>query len=221
MEIDDYDVHSNLVEKFIIKGDKNAFRKMLNMSLNNTISKNEKKKENIIKRQQFLKSMRARQPPQFHNHNFHLNNLSKNYNTYKNNEVNNLRLDLHNFIQDPEYKNKCMKGNYKWATLKYHQIKANLAKRKGVSIEELKMPKIWGNKKKNSMEMNGNIIKRKNNTLKKNDTPNIKENAKNNYLLNKYSHSLKSRKAPDIIKKYYSQKVSNNNIILDNINSSP
>ena len=94
MEIDDYDVHSNLVEKFIINGDKNAFRKMLNMSLNNTIATNEKKKENIIKRQQFLKSMKARQPPQFHNHNFHLNNLSKNYNTYKNNEVNNFRLDF-------------------------------------------------------------------------------------------------------------------------------
>ena len=63
MEIDDYDIHSNLVEKFIINGDKNAFRKMLNMNLNNTNVKTEKKKENIIKRQQFLKSMRARQPP--------------------------------------------------------------------------------------------------------------------------------------------------------------
>ena len=219
MEIDDYDIHSNLVEKFIINGDKNAFRKMLNMNLNDTNAKIEKKKENIIKRQQFLKSMRARQPA-FHNHNFQLNNLPKNYNTFKNNEISNFRLDLHSFIRDPEYQNKCMKGNYKWATLKFQQMKANLAKRKGVPIEELKMPKIWGNKKKTSMEMNGKVIKKKINTLKKSETGNTKENSKNNYFLNKYSQALKSRKTPEVIKKFYSHKNANN-IMMMNLNSSP
>ena len=113
-----------------------------------------------------------------------------------------------------------MKGNYKWATLKFHQMKANLAKRKGISIEELKMPKIWGNKKKISMEMNGKVIKRNDNTIKKYETANIKENNKNNYFMNKYSQVLKSRKTPDIIKRFYSPK-NNNNIMMVNINSSP
>ena len=58
MDIDDYDIHSNLVEKFIINCDKSAFRKMLNMNLNSTTTKQEKQKENLIKRQQFIKSMR-------------------------------------------------------------------------------------------------------------------------------------------------------------------
>ena len=46
MDIDDYDIHSNLVEKFIINCDKSAFRKMLNMNLNSTTTKQEKQKEN-------------------------------------------------------------------------------------------------------------------------------------------------------------------------------
>ena len=113
MEIDDYDIHSNLVEKFIVNCDKVAFRKMLNMDLNSTNNKIEKQRENIIKRQQFLKSMRARAPqhPHFHKDNYY----NQNYNTFKKDEISNFRLDLHNFIRDPEYKNKCMKGNYKWA----------------------------------------------------------------------------------------------------------
>ena len=39
MDIDDYDIHSSLVEKFITKCDKNAFRKMLNMNLNSISAK--------------------------------------------------------------------------------------------------------------------------------------------------------------------------------------
>ena len=62
MDIDDYDIHSSLVEKFITKCDKNAFRKMLNMNLNSATAKQEKQKENFLKRQQFLKSMRTKAP---------------------------------------------------------------------------------------------------------------------------------------------------------------
>ena len=34
MDLDDYDVYSNFVEKFIVNCDKSAFRKILNMNLN-------------------------------------------------------------------------------------------------------------------------------------------------------------------------------------------
>ena len=214
MEIDDYDIHSNLVEKFIVNCDKVAFRKMLNMDLNSTNNKIEKQRENIIKRQQFLKSMRARAPqhPHFHKDNYY----NQNYNTFKKDEISNFRLDLHNFIRDPEYKNKCMKGNYKWATLKFQQMKVNLAKRKGIPVEDLKMPKIWTNKRNINMEMNGNAIKRNNNTTtKKYESIKIRENAKNNYSLNKYANALKTKKNSDNFKKILSNIETNNINILN------
>ena len=43
MDIDNYDFYTSLVEKFIIKFNKNAFKKMLNMNLNNANAKLEKK----------------------------------------------------------------------------------------------------------------------------------------------------------------------------------
>ena len=49
MDIDDYDIHSSLVEKFITKCDKNAFRKMLNMNLNSISAKLEKKGGVLVK----------------------------------------------------------------------------------------------------------------------------------------------------------------------------
>ena len=202
MEIDDYDIHSNLVEKFIVNCDKVAFRKMLNMDLNSTNNKIEKQRENIIKRQQFLKSVRTRIPqhPHFHKDNYY----SQNYNTFKKDEISNFRLDLHNFIRDPEYKNKCMKGNYKWATLKFQQMKVNLAKRKGIPVEDLKMPKIWTNKRNINMEMNGNSIKRNNNMIKKYESVKIRENSKNNYSFNKYAKALKTKKNADGYKRILS-----------------
>ena len=213
MEIDDYDIHSNLVEKFIVDCDKSAFRKMLNMNLNSTNTKMEKQKENFIKRQQFLKSMRARLPQHSF---FHIDNYnSKNYNTFKKGEISNFRLDLHNFIRDPEYQNKCMKGNYKWATLKFQQMKVNLAKRKGIPVEDLKMPKIWTNKRNINMEMNGNSIKRNNKTLKKYESMNIKENNKNNYSLNKYTKALKNKKIQEGYKRIFINKEENNLKILN------
>ena len=216
MDIDDYDMHSSLVEKFIVNCDKTAFRKMLNMNLNNTNIKLEKKKESDIKRKQFLKSMRTKGPqhPYFHVD----NNINNNYNNFKKDEITNFRLDLHNFIRDPEYKNKCMKGNYKWATLKYQQMKVNLAKRRGIPVEDLKMPKIWTNKKKINMEMNGNNIKRNDNNFRKYDSANIKENTKNNYTVNKYAKVLKLKKNPEGFKKILSPK-GEKKVNIININS--
>ena len=216
MDLDDYDVHSNLVEKFIVNCDKSAFRKMLNMNLNKTSIKMEKQKESIIKRKQFLKGLRTKMPqhPYFQNDNYYINNYNNNF---KQGDISNFKLDMHNFIRDPEYQNKCMRGNYKWANLKFQQMKVNLAKRKGIPVEDLKMPKIWTKKKSINMEMNGNNIKRNNNSLKKYEAIHLKENAKTNFALNRFS-KLKTKKISEGSNRVLSQKEPNIlNII--NINS--
>ena len=216
MDLDDYDVHSNLVEKFIVNCDKSAFRKMLNMNLNKTSIKMEKQKESIIKRKQFLKGLRTKMPqhPYFQNDNYYNNNYNNNF---KQGDISNFKLDMHNFIRDPEYQNKCMRGNYKWANLKFQQMKVNLAKRKGIPVEDLKMPKIWTKKKSINMEMNGNNIKRNKNSLKKYESIHLKENTKTNYALNRFS-KLKTKKISEGSNRVLSQKEPNIlNII--NINS--
>ena len=214
MEIDDYEIHSDLVEKFISNCDKVAFKKMLNMNLNNNTDKLEKKKENLIRKQEFLKSMRAKKPPLYYN-NFHLNYFSDDRRAFKPDELNNFKIDFHNILQDPEYKNKCMKGNYKWANMKFQMMKANLAKRKGISIEELKMPKIWSKKKTSNFEMNGNNIINdgKLKSLKSlNKKSNLREDNKNSYTINKYTTKMPNinEKMKEYYKKQYSHKINNN-----------
>jgi len=90
----------------------------------------------------------------------HLNNNNDDlfsYNNYKENQINNFKLDFHNILQDPQYKDKCMKGNYKWGSMKFQMIKLNLAKRRGVSIDNLQMPKV-GERRRTQMEMNGQFV---------------------------------------------------------------
>ena len=123
------------------------------------------------------------QHPYFQNDNYYNNNYNNNF---KQGDISNFKLDMHNFIRDPEYQNKCMRGNYKWANLKFQQMKVNLAKRKGIPVEDLKMPKIWTKKKSINMEMNGNNIKRNKNSLKKYESIHLKENTKTNYLIEVY-----------------------------------
>ena len=202
MEIDDYEIHTDLVEKFISKGDKTAFKKMLNMNLTNNNNKLEKQKENLIKKQQFMNSMKQKKPSYYYN-NLHINHFNDNYKAFNPNEINSFKLDFHNLLQDPEYKDKCMKGNYKWGNMKFQMMKANLAKRKGIPIEELKMPKIWSKKKSSNMEMNGNFIINNNiDNYKKfnsmNIKVNLKEDNKNGYSMNK----LQVNKMPSINKKF-------------------
>ena len=211
MEIDDYEIHSDLVEKFISNGDKIAFKKMLNMNLNNNIDKLEKKKENLIRKKEFLKSMRAKKPPFYYN-NFPLNNFADNHRTFKVDEINNYKLDFHNILQDPEYKDKCMKGNYKWANMKFQMMKANLAKRKGISVDEFKMPKIWSKKRSSNMEMNGNNIINSGKMKSFNKKLNLKEDNKNSYTMNKYTTKIPNinKKMDEYYKRQYSQKNNNN-----------
>ena len=96
-----------------------------------------------------------RQQP--HNHSNNNNDDLFSYNNYKENQINNFKLDFHNVLQDPQYKDKCMKGNYKWGSMKFQMIKLNLAKRRGVSIDNLQMPKV-AERRRTQMEMNGQFV---------------------------------------------------------------
>ena len=97
--------------------------------------------------------------------------------------------------------------------MKFQMMKANLAKRKGIPIEELKMPKIWSKKKSTNLEMNGNFVMNNDNKYRKyNSTKkmNLKEDNKNS-LMDDYSKktSIKSQKINNPYKRQYSQRISN------------
>ena len=212
MEVDDYEIHSDLVERFILNGDKTAFRKMLNMNLNSNNNRIEKQKENLLRRQQFMKSMKQKRPPIYYN-NFHMNHFENNYKTFKPGEINDFKLDFHNILQDPEYKDKCMRGNYKWGSMKFQMMKANLAKRKGISINEFKMPKIWTRSKNTNMELNGNfIMNNKDNNYKhfkpKGKMMNKKEDNKNSFQMNKFIKiSSFNKRINEPVRRHTSQRI--------------
>ena len=165
-KIDDdyYERQSELLEKFLAKNDKNAFMKMLNMNVNPNADK--EKENNQKRRPNFMKSMKNKSPThiyaryhmrQYNNTNNNDDLFSHNNNHYKENQINSFKINFNNILQDPEYKDKCMKGNYKWGSMKFQMIKLNLAKRRGVSVDNLQMPKV-ADRKRNQMEMNGQFI---------------------------------------------------------------
>ena len=158
---DYYERQSELLEQFLSKNDKGAFMKMLNMNINSNSDKEKEQK----KRPDFMKSMKNKSPARYYDY-FHMrqpsynnnNDLFSNHNhDYKDNQINDFKIDFHNVIQDPEYKDKSMKGNYKWGSMKFNMIKLNLAKRRGVSIDNLHMPKI-AERRSSHMEMNGQLV---------------------------------------------------------------
>ena len=161
---DYYERQTELLEKFLSKNDKNAFMKMLNMNVNPNADK--EKENNQKRRPDFMKSMKNKSPThiydryhmrQYNNTNNNDDLFSHNNNHYKENQINNFKINFNNILQDPEYKDKCMKGNYKWGSMKFQMIKLNLAKRRGVSVDNLQMPKV-ADRKRNQMEMNGQFI---------------------------------------------------------------
>ena len=175
---ENYDRQTELLEKFLSKNDRSAFQKILNM---NIISNNEKDKEKgrFRNRSHLLKSMKAK-PPSYYYDQFQMNNGHPNYNlnvnntdlykfnydnNFKENQISNFKLDFRNILQDPEYKDKCWKGNNKWGSMKFQMIKLNLAKRKGVPIDNFQMPKMT-ERRSNQMEMNGHLIMRNNPLIK-------------------------------------------------------
>ena len=158
-----------------------------------------------------MKSMKNKSPTHMYDR-YHMkqyNNTNTNddlfgyNNAYKENQINSFKLNFNNIIQDPEYKDKCMKGNYKWGSMKFQMIKLNLAKRRGVSIDNLQMPKV-AERKRNSMGINGQFVINNNpltqslNLGKNNNVIGI-----NNNLRNKMGKINQENK----IKRHLSQKV--------------
>ena len=200
---DFYDRQTELLEKFLSKNDRSAFQKILNM---NIISNNDKEKERgrFRNKSHFLKSMKTKPNPYYYEQ-FHINNGQPNYNlnvnntelynfnynnNFKDNQISNFRLDFHNILQDPDYKDKCMKGNYKWGSMKFQQIKLNLAKRKGIPIDNFEMPKIT-ERRNNQMEMNGHLVMRNNPLAKSVDFK--RKNTANTFNNNTISHNIRNK----------------------------
>ena len=214
---DYYDRQTELLEKFLSKNDRSAFQKILNMNIISNSDK-EKEKGRFRNKSHLLKSMKTKPSP-YYDH-FHMNNGQPNYNlyvnntelynynynnNYKDNQVSSFKLDFHNILQDPDYKDKCMKGNYKWGSMKFQMIKLNLAKRRGVSIDNLEMPKIT-ERKRNHMEMNGHLIM-DNNPLAKSVNLTRKNTVNNNTIGNNYRIKLGKINSHDIIKRQATQKI--------------
>ena len=197
---ENYDRQTELLEKFLSKNDRSAFQKILNM---NIISNNEKDKEKgrFRNRSHLLKSMKAK-PPSYYYDQFQMNDGHPNYNlnvkntdlykfnydnNFKENQISNFKLDFRNILQDPEYKDKCWKGNNKWGSMKFQMIKLNLAKRKGIPIDNFQMPKL-PDKRTSQMEMNGHLVIN-NNPL----TRNVELKKKNTVSSNTIGHSYKNK----------------------------
>ena len=167
---DYYDRQTELLEQFLSKNDKSAFQKILNMNIMSNTEK-EKERGKFRNRSHLMKSMKTKPSPYYYQH-FHMGNGQPNYNLnvnntelynfnnnnkFNENQISNFRLDFHNILQDPDYKDKCMKGNYKWGSMKFQMMKLNLAKRKGIPIDNFEMPKIT-ERRKPQMEMNGRLV---------------------------------------------------------------
>ena len=164
MKYEDYDKQKMLFERFIQNSNLKDFDKMKKLSENNNYSKSEKKKFNVRK---LFHSYKYKNPAYgiYNRININHNNHKNDYDDIdigKNNiqnEINDYKLDFRNIIIDPEYKDKCLKGNYKWGNMKFNMLKMNMAKRRGVSFENFKIPKYDNNKNKmKRMEMNGRLV---------------------------------------------------------------
>ena len=219
---DYYERQTELLEKFLSKNDKTSFMKMLRMNVSTSAEK--EKEKNHKKRPEFMKSMKYKHPAHIYDY-FHMkqhtysntnnNNDLFNYNNnYNENQINNFKLDFHNILQDPEYKDKCMKGNYKWGSMKFQMMKLNLAKRRGVSIDDLHMAKV-GDRKRNNMEMNGQFVM-SNNPLTR--SMNVGKKNPPNGLRNSIKNRLGKINQEQIIRRQLTQKVKPTVINDDEIN---
>ena len=208
MKNEDYDKQTQLLNIFLQNSDIKTFNKMINVRPNdyNNITPENKRYNSFNQRQYYI-----------HKHNPFASNIynkisnsinSKIYKSITNNEneyndehnlvtpdeIGDYKLNFHDIIQDPEYKNKCMKGNYKWGSMKLMQIKSNLAKRKGLNIDEVKLPKIASFKEKgkmNRMILNGKMII---NEGVKTESDDVNNNNiyKRNMIVKKYSGKIHS-----------------------------
>ena len=188
MRNQDYDQQKKIYERFIENSNLKDFDKMKKLSDNNYFYSNINKKKFNVKN---LFHGYLYDHPLYEIYNrIKNNNNNDNYSTeivndlsdsYTPNEIINYKLDFNKIILDPEYKNKCLKGNCKWGSMKFNLQKLNMAKRRGISFEDFKIHKIDKNlNKKNIMEINGRFIVENNfNNYKNiNKTENNKEYTK-------------------------------------------
>ena len=202
---DYYDRQTELLEKFLNKNDKSAFQKILNMNISSNLEK-ENKKERFRNKSNLLKSMKAKPSFYYYKH-FHIKNPQQNEdnselfnfnynNNYKDNQISSFKLDFNNIFQDPEYKDKCWRGNNKWGSMKFQMIKLNLAKRKGVPIDNFQMPKL-PDKRSSQMKMNGNLIIN-NNPLLRNIELKKKNEMNSNTIGYTYRHKISRLNSQEI-----------------------
>ena len=224
MRNEDYDKQKKLFERFIENSNIKDFDKMKKLSETNNYQKSYSNRRKFNSKNLFH-SFKHDRPSyviykKIKNNNSNSNDDYFNGNdndireSYTPHEINNYKLDYRNIIFDPQYKNKCLKGNYKWGNMKFNQQKLNMAKRRGVSLEDFKMHKIDKNlKKKNTMEINGRLIIGNNNNIpnnNRNQTENSKENKK--MIIDSIN-----KKNSDFIKRKYSGQI--NGKILNNFQS--
>ena len=217
---DYYDRQTELLEKFLSKNDKSAFQKILNMNITSNAEK-ENKKEKFRNRSNLLKSMKTKPSSYYYEH-FHINNPQSNYNNinpnnsdlynfnynnnFKDNQISSFKLDFNNILQDPEYKDKCWRGNNKWGSMKFQMIKLNLAKRKGVSIDNFQMPKL-PERKSSQMEMNGHLVINSNPLINSVELKR-KNTSNNNTIGHTYKNKISRLNSQDIaIKRQLTQKI--------------
>ena len=214
MRNEDYDRQKLLYERFIQKSNLKDFDKMKKLSdINNNNYKITDKRnfnlKNLFHSYRYenpsyeiynkIKHMKSNDYISNNENNDDINDLR---NSYTPNELSNFKLDYKNIIYDPEYKNKCLKGNYKWGNMKFNMQKLNMAKRRGISVEDFKLNKIDKKlNKKNTMEINGKLI-----INKGTDEFNNINITENNREYNKKSIIDTINKNNDFIKRKYSGK---------------
>ena len=138
-----------LLENFITNNNISSFKKML--SFNPIKEKKQEQKKTKTKTTEKLRSNTLKQVNKYNNI------LSKNSLT-QNNQLDTFKLNRYSIFNDPELKEKSMKGNYKWASMKFDIMKMNWAKRKGISYEKFQVPKKENYIKRESVKIDGGII---------------------------------------------------------------
>ena len=186
--------HHLLLEKFLTKGDINSFRKMLSMDTN---PKPKAKNNNLIRS---LKSNPGYLYKKFSNNQNYVKtddysplNVYSGYSKYDD-----YNLDRKSPFKDPDYKEKCLKGNYKVYSMKFNRMKMNWAKRRGIAYEDFQVPKIESYHKHQNKLLDGNSLGLRSMEIDVYSPEDelIKRNNEimNNYLENnniRYSQSLK------------------------------
>lgn len=215
MRNEDYDTQKKLFERFIENSNLKDFDKMKKLSDNN-YNYNHFNKNFDVKN--LFHSYKYENPSyeifkKIKNINSFDNNSNENFidlrNSYTPIEINNFKIDFRKIYIDPEYKNKCLKGNYKWGNMKFNLQKINMAKRRGISFEDLKLNKIDKNlKKMNTMEINGRMIIQNNNHHINKEYNNVNQNDN----IKEYNKKLiidTINKNSEFIKRKYSGKLNN------------